>query len=328
MNVSVSAIIPVYNPDLSYLHKAIWSVLSQTYPVLELVIVNDGGNKSFINTLPIDPRIRVFSKPNEGVAATRNYAIKQCNGDYIAFLDQDDYWFEDKLQEQIITIPIYGEPCMVSSPVDIIQPDGINLNKYSISINDKYRQKTSHENVLLCLTEANFIYSSTPLIHYSIFENVGFFDTFTQPHDDWDMYLRIMLAGYPVYFYKKKSLSVWRKHEYNESNNSEIMIRSRCRVEKKLLNGVVDENIKSVSCINLLIDYLERDNLLYKKRKFKRFRSFIKHHLTLLLFENKCILSKTGSYVQRTLNKRYRKIAIKSIRRYVASYFLSKKYKY
>ena len=322
MNVTVSAIIPVYNPDLIYLQKAIWSVLSQTYPVLELIIVNDGGNELFISTLPNDPRIKVFSKNNEGVAATRNYAIKQCNGDYIAFLDQDDYWFTDKLQEQIITIPIYGEPCMVSSPVDIIEHDGINLNKHSKTIVDIYHRKASNKNVLLCLIEANFIYSSSPLIHNSIFEKAGVFDPLTQPHDDWDMYLRVILAGYPVYFYKKKSLSVWRKHEYNESNDIEMMIRSRCRVEKKMIDAVHDEEVRHVASINLLIDYLERDNLLYEKQQYKRFITFIKNHLPRLLFQKKSINNKFGAQVQKAVSKRARRIVMRSARRYVAAILL------
>ena len=323
MKVSVSAIIAVYNPDLSYLEKAVLSVLNQTYQVLELVLVNDGGNESFINMLPNDPRIKVFSKQNEGVAATRNFAIRQCSGDYLAFLDQDDYWYPDKLQEQINIIPMLREPCMVCSPVDIIEHNRINFNKHSKSIVDIYNKKISNKNLLLCLTEGNFIYSSTPLIHHSVFQKAGMFDPWTQPHDDWDMYLRVMLSGYPVYFYRKKSLSVWRKHEYNESNNNEMMIMSRCRVQKKMLNSVLDEDIRSVTATNLLIDYLERDNLLYKKRQYKRFRSLIKYHLPLLIFEKKTgMCNESGYDVQRTLSKRSREIAIKSARRYVASLFL------
>ncbi|NMW19549.1 MAG: glycosyltransferase [Chlorobiaceae bacterium] len=322
MEVSVSAIIAVYNPDLSYFEKAVFSVLNQSYRVLELILVNDGGNEAFIGKLPDDPRIKVFSKQNEGVAATRNYAIKQCRGDYLAFLDQDDYWYRDKLQEQFDMIPVHGEVCMVSSSVDIMEHDGFNLNKHSKSIVDIYRRKTSNKNILLCLAEGNFIYSSTPLIHNSIFKKAGLFDSWTQPHDDWDMYLRIMIAGFPVYFYQKKSLSVWRQHEHNESHDSEIMIRSKCRVEKKMIDTVLDEDVRQVASINLLIDYLERDNLLYEKQQYKRFMKFIKYHLHRLLIQKRNIKSESGTQVKKVMSKRARRIVLRSARRYVAAMLL------
>lgn len=167
MEVSVSAIIAVYNPDLSYFEKAVFSVLNQSYRVLELILVNDGGNEAFIGKLPDDPRIKVFSKQNEGVAATRNYAIKQCRGDYLAFLDQDDYWYPEKLQEQLAMIPVSGEACMVASSVDLIDHNSMSLSKYAPSTIATYSKKTRNNNTLLWLAEGNFIYSSTPPYHSS-----------------------------------------------------------------------------------------------------------------------------------------------------------------
>ena len=68
-SVTVSAVIAVYNPDLCFFEKAVASVLSQTSPVFELVLVNDGGSETFRSVLPDDGRIRLFSKQNGGVAA-------------------------------------------------------------------------------------------------------------------------------------------------------------------------------------------------------------------------------------------------------------------
>jgi len=322
MKVSVSAIIAVYNPNLLFLEKAVLSVLNQTYSVLELILVNDGGDEAFISMLPNDPRIKVFSKQNEGVAATRNYAIKQCAGEYLAFLDQDDYWYPEKLQEQLAMIPVSGEACMVASSVDLIDHNSMSLSKYAPSTIATYSKKTRNNNTLLWLAEGNFIYSSTPLIHYSVFEKAGFFDPWTQPHDDWDMYLRIMIAGFPVYFYQKKTLSVWRQHEYNESSNGDTMICSKCRVEKKLIHAVLDEEIRQVAATNLLIDYLERDNLLYERRQYKRFLILIKHHLPQLLFRKNCINKKSGTEVQKALSKRTRRMVRRSAKRYFAAILL------
>ncbi len=321
-DVTVSAIIAVYNPDPIFFKQAILSVLDQIYPVLELVLVNDGGSEHFRDLLPDDSRLRVFSKQNEGVAATRNFAIRQCRGEYIAFLDQDDYWYPDKLQEQFTMIPVQGEPCMVSSPIHIVDHRGIILNTLSEKCNKIYRFKTLSETVLLNLTEGNFIYSSTPLIHSSVFNKAGFYDPWTQPHDDWDMSLRVILSGFPVYFYQQKPLSVWRKHESNESNKESAMMRSKCRVEKKLLGMVKDEAVRKIAATNLLIDYLDRDNLLYKKRLYVRFRKLTKYHIQQLILDKSNYIWHTTDLL-RKLSHRVRKIVFKSARRFIVSYFLS-----
>jgi glycosyltransferase involved in cell wall biosynthesis len=321
-DVTVSAIIAVYNPDPNFFKQAVLSVLDQIYPVLELVLVNDGGSEHFRDLLPDDSRLRVFSKQNEGVAATRNFAIRQCRGEYIAFLDQDDYWYPDKLQEQIAMIQVHKEPCMVSSPIHIVNHRGIILDSLSEKCNKVYRFKTLTETVLLNLTEGNFIYSSTPLIHSLVFVKAGGFDPWTQPHDDWDMFLRVILSGFPVYFYQQKPLSVWRKHESNESNKENAMMRSKCRVEKKLLQMVKDEAVRKIAATNLLIDNLDRDNLLYKKRQYVQFRKLTKYHILQLLLDKRNYIWHTTALL-RKLSHRVHKMVFKSARRFVVSYFSS-----
>jgi glycosyltransferase involved in cell wall biosynthesis len=319
--ISISVIIAVYNPDLIFFEKALLSVLSQTSPVLELILVNDGGSESFRGSLPDDPRIRVFSKQNEGVAATRNFALQLCRGEYIAFLDQDDYWYIDKLQEQLAMIPVPGTPCMVTSPVDIVVDGGALLDKFSRQEAEEYQWKTSQASVLLNLFEGNFIYSSTPLIHRTVFDKAGWFDPRTQPHDDWDMYLRIALAGFSLYCYRERPLSVWRRHDSNESNNLNAMLRSKCQVEKKLLETVTDDVIRRILVTNLRIDSLERVNLLYKQGEYRRFRAMVKFHLFSLL-RHKYNFRSIAIQLHRAFSSRIRKIVLRSARRYFISYFM------
>ena len=321
-SVSVSAIIAVYNPDLCFFEKAVASVLSQTFPVLELVLVNDGGSETFRSILPDDHRIKVFSKKNEGVAATRNFALQQCTGEYIAFLDQDDYWYPDKLHEQMAMIPVPGEPCMVTSPVDIVVSDGSMLDKLSRRESEDYRWKTGQATAVLNLFEGNFIYSSTPLIHRAVFDKAGWFDPGTQPHDDWDIYLRIVLAGFSLYCYRERPLSVWRSHESNESNKLNAMMCSKCRVERKLLETVTDEMIRKILATNLLIDFVERDNLLFKQGEYRRFRRLVKIHLFRLL-RHQYNFRSIAIELHRAFSNRVRRIVLKSARRYLVSYFMS-----
>jgi glycosyltransferase involved in cell wall biosynthesis len=317
---TVSAIIAIYNPDLCFFEKAVSSVLSQTSPVLELVLVNDGGSEAFRSILPDDPRIRVFSKQNEGVAATRNFAIQQCRGEYIALLDQDDYWYPDKLQEQLALIPEHGEPCMVTSPVDIIDYRGVFIRKKIKRIQNVYFLKAYKEKALLHLAEENFIYSSTPLVHRSVFQRAGGFDSSAQPHDDWDMYLRVGLAGFPIYCYRQRALSVWRSHASNESRHYHGMLHSKCRVEKKLLRTAMEPSVRKLLETNLDLDYVKRDHLLYKEGHYYQFRKFIFRHLCVLVKEYSADRGLCRE-LDNILKRRIRILVYKSVRRYLLSFF-------
>lgn len=319
---TISAIIAVYNPEPELFKKAVESVLGQSFPVLELVLVNDGGCEDFRFDLPDDPRIRIFSKSNEGVAFTRNFAIKQCKGDFIALLDQDDYWYPDKLKEQVAMIPVQDEVCMVISPVDIVDNQGLKINKKNrIRVAAGYYRKTRKTDFLLALAEGNFIYSSTPLVHNRVFDSVGLFDPFTKPHDDWDMYLRIAFAGIPIHCYRERALSVWRSHNANESGKVQAMLLSKCRVEKKLLSVALDVKLRAVLNTNLLIDYIGRDNILYKSGRYKQYRALLRRHVLMLLKDRFNYRGELAAEYKE-FSKRVRKAVLKSVRRYVVSFFL------
>lgn len=97
MPVNISVIIPVYNMG-AYIREALNSVISQTLKNIEIICVNDGSIDDSIDILneysQRDPRIKVINKENEGVASARNDAIRVANGEYLFFLDPDD-WLPD-----------------------------------------------------------------------------------------------------------------------------------------------------------------------------------------------------------------------------------------
>lgn len=92
-NKLISVIIPVYN-SAKYLSRCIDSVLSQTYRNLEILLVNDGSTDDSLElckSYAEDPRIVVIDKPNGGVGSARNCGLDKAQGDYIVFVDSDDY---------------------------------------------------------------------------------------------------------------------------------------------------------------------------------------------------------------------------------------------
>lgn len=109
MNNMISVVIPVYNSGKTAL-VALKSVLIQTYTHWEIILVDDGSKddsffllKSYLEKLPSEEsdKIRLFQQVNAGPSSARNFGIEKAKGEYIAFLDSDDQWDENKLQIQM-----------------------------------------------------------------------------------------------------------------------------------------------------------------------------------------------------------------------------------
>lgn len=98
----ISIIIPLYNKR-PYVERAIQSILEQTIQQWELIVVDDGSTDDSAGiVLKIkDPRIRLYRQENKGPAAARNYGIRMASGDFITFLDADDYYYPNKLEREM-----------------------------------------------------------------------------------------------------------------------------------------------------------------------------------------------------------------------------------
>ena len=100
----VSIVMPSYN-TAKYIEEAIVSVLNQTYPYWELIVVDDCSTDSTEKVLKqylMDNRIHFLkNEKNSGAAVSRNYALREAKGKWIAFLDSDDLWLPEKLEKQI-----------------------------------------------------------------------------------------------------------------------------------------------------------------------------------------------------------------------------------
>ena len=98
----VSVIIPVYNSE-KYVEKCICSVMAQTLPELEIIIINDGSidesGKILRKLAQKDSRIILLEQENKGVAAARNLGVEKATGKYLTFVDGDDYLQEDYIEK-------------------------------------------------------------------------------------------------------------------------------------------------------------------------------------------------------------------------------------
>lgn len=97
--ILISVVIPLYNKEKTIVHT-LSTVISQTYKLFEVIIVNDGSSDNsvqLINDNFSDSRIRIISQENSGVSVARNKGVEEAKGDWIAFLDADDEWLPDYL---------------------------------------------------------------------------------------------------------------------------------------------------------------------------------------------------------------------------------------
>lgn len=116
-NKKVSVVIPVYNCR-EYVCEAIDSVLGQTYPIHEVIVVDDGSTDNLQQVLsPYLEKIIFKRQENKGAASARNAGVKISTGDWIAFLDSDDIWLPDKISRQMALADLYPEVDLIYGQV-------------------------------------------------------------------------------------------------------------------------------------------------------------------------------------------------------------------
>lgn len=136
--MKISVILPVYNGG-KYIQKAIESVLNQTFQDFELIVVNDGSTDNTLNVIDSfdDSRIRVINQSNQGPGAARNNALKMAQGQYIMYLDSDDWYHEKALEIS------YTEITKHDADMTFFQM--INYNNGEVYENDWFDLKTFDE---------------------------------------------------------------------------------------------------------------------------------------------------------------------------------------
>lgn len=187
----VSVVIPTFNRS-HLIRDTLDSVLSQSYPHLEIIVVDDGSTDNTLNLLSeYGQGIRVIHQSNQGEGSARNTGIRESKGEYVSFVDSDDLWLPNKIEAQIDLISRYSDLKWVYSDAEFFDGTTGNRTCLSSQVNRLYAG-----NVLRKLFLEDFIPSPTPLIHRDIFDEVGGFGAFPRAAD-WDMWLRIA-ARYPV----------------------------------------------------------------------------------------------------------------------------------
>ncbi len=264
----VSVIMPTYNRE-AYISEAINSVLTQTYPTLELIIIDDGstdGTQSIVSKHAAnDSRIKYLYKENGGQASARNLGIKSAQGEIIAFLDSDDIWINTKLEIQFLNWDF--------SSVDMVYTLGFYLNENGDSKSIvPYKWVTgsfSGEMFLNILLTSNTTNTGTVLLKKNIFEKIGFFNEnqILRGTEDFDLWLRIADSGFNVLGLPDRTV-YYRIHGSNVHHD------------------IISQSIGKVTALKQLIGNKKINNAML----LKQFRFFYRE-LHLKLFEQKDLIS-------------------------------------
>lgn len=133
----VSVVMPVYNGE-AYVLEAITSILNQTFTDFELIVINDGSTDNtaaILKKLRDIERIKILNNTvNEGLIFTRNKAIINCNGSYIALLDSDDVAKPNRLEKQVRFLEANPDYALIGSNIDIISGEGKYLYTQNYNI--------------------------------------------------------------------------------------------------------------------------------------------------------------------------------------------------
>jgi glycosyltransferase involved in cell wall biosynthesis len=198
----VSIIIPFYN--CKYVDQAIESALKQTYPNVEVIVVNDGSTKYIDKVKKYFGRIKYIEKGNGGTGTALNTGIKHATGTYFSWLSSDDIYHPEKISKQLRYMR-EKRAYAVYSPVIFINSTS---QPTSQSIGVSYSNKALFLEQLL---RGCFINGCSVLLKMDVFTKVGLFDeTFPYAHD-YDLWIRV--AQHYDFHYLNEPLIFYRVHE-------------------------------------------------------------------------------------------------------------------
>ncbi len=231
--MKISAVIPAYN-SAKFLKEAIDSILQQTHPVDEIIIVDDGSTdqteaiaKSFEN------KVHYIKQENKGPSAARNRGIMAATGDWIAFLDADDQWTANKIEKQLAAL--HKEPALKLIAADMSETDQSGnlitesvLAKHDLLKNFQALNGAALSNALASLVTKNFIPTGTVLVERAVLIESELFNSEIRFGEDLELWAKIA-CKYPITCLPEVMM-LRRQHGNNATQNSEAMLKDLVKV--------------------------------------------------------------------------------------------------
>jgi glycosyltransferase involved in cell wall biosynthesis len=216
MDIKVSIVVPVYKVE-KYIHRCVKSILHQTYPNLEMILVDDGSPDNCGNIIDEyekqDPRIKAVHKENGGLSDARNYGMRYVSGEFTLFVDSDD-WIDPHMVERLVDIA-------VSTEADVVQSAFYYAYDDKLLYDARYYQK---DDAPITLFNASLMYElvvnervknfawgklfKTSIIQHIPFTKGVLFEDVFWTHKVFHHVEKYIILHEPLYFYYQRNDSI------------------------------------------------------------------------------------------------------------------------
>ncbi len=209
MNGLVSIIIPTYD-RAELLVKTLESIMVQRYTNYEIIVVDDGSPNEDTEKLCTSlPKVYYHRIENSGGPATpRNEGIRNAKGEFIAFMDDDDQWLEDKLSKQLAVFESHPETDLVHSCCRLMDKDGVLMD----DIIGRPGDPADKTGIVYMRMVGNWtLMTSTVILRKTLVEKVGYFNE-KMPAAGEDMEYWVRCSFHGTFRYLDEPLVFYRKH--------------------------------------------------------------------------------------------------------------------
>jgi glycosyltransferase involved in cell wall biosynthesis len=232
----VTAVIPAYNAA-AFIPRAIASVCAQSYPVHQIVVVDDGSVDGTTAALSrLDREVHLVRQANAGPSSARNRGVAEAaDADLIAFLDADDEWLPDAVEAQVAAFSRFPRLALTTADMSAVDESGSVL---APSWFDRHRltplvtqwAERPIQNALAALLRKNFVSTSVLLVRRDVFRALGGFRTDLRYGEDLELWARIA-AAHPI-LCLRRALGLRRSHPHNTTKSMEPMLHDLVRTSE------------------------------------------------------------------------------------------------
>jgi glycosyltransferase involved in cell wall biosynthesis len=224
----ISVIIPTYNRQ-GFLLQAVESVFKQTFSDYELIVIDDGSTDGTGEGLkPYENRLQYIYRENRGVSAARNTGLQAARGDWIAFLDSDDYWLPAKLETQV---RFFAEnpQALICQTEEIWIRHGRRVNPHKK--HRKFSGDIFSPSLIRCIVSPSAV-----MIRREFLNQIGPFDESLPACEDYDLWLRIS-CRFPVFLIEEPLVVKQGGHPDQLSRRIPFLDRFRIQALVKVLGS-------------------------------------------------------------------------------------------
>ena len=263
-NIKISIIIPIYNGE-TYFNRCISSIMNQTYQNMEIILINDGSTEQtgrlcdYYATL--DNRIVVLHQENAGQSIARNNGIKSSSGDYICFVDIDDYLPRNALEEMLSSLKKKSYDIVCGTYYRVKDEEDKEVRKFNINSGEvnKNGDKLARKRHQILKAESVFgyvwgkLYKRSFIMQYHIY-----FDDITKVYME-DTLFNIKAYGQaPTYYFLNKPVYHYFIHSDSTSNKVDINITNRILASIPILSTQLKDRNTYEHCMDILVPFALR----------------------------------------------------------------------